>query len=57
MGESFEDLSPLEKADALHNVAAVPAMPTALKVFLFVHRTSTLCIHSMYRDQPASMST
>lgn len=35
-----------------YNVAAVSAIPAALKAFLFVQRTSTLCIHSMYRDQP-----
>jgi hypothetical protein len=35
----------------VYNVAASTA-PTALKLFLFVQRTSTSCAHSMYLAQP-----
>jgi hypothetical protein len=36
----------------VYNVAAVSTTPAALNVALFVNRISTLCAHSMYRDQP-----
>lgn len=39
----------------VYNVAAASTAPTALNVFLLVHLTSTLCAHSIYRDQPESV--
>lgn len=42
----------LLRSHVVYNVAAVSTTPAALKAFLFVHRMSTLCTHSMYRDQP-----
>lgn len=38
----------------LHSVAATSIAPATAAPFLFVHRISTLCAHSMYLAQPGA---